>query len=144
MTKHFYAAVLTALIAALLSVSTEAASAKQQCSASADPHGYWSWRLIDGRKCWYQGKPMLSKSELEWPAQSSQWPRQVTPRSGSDEELASALPEKPSVVPGVVPGVLPNAPPSAPPEKLGNPLDAQARAIDSYTFDALWNARIGH
>jgi hypothetical protein len=129
MTKHFYAAVLTALIATILSVSTEAASAKQQCTASADGHGYWSWRLIDGRKCWYQGKPMLSKSELEWPAQSSQWLRQA--RSSSDEELASALPEKPSALPGVVP------------EKPGNPLDAQARAIDPETFDALWNARIG-
>src|SRR5262245_45552238 len=31
-----------------------------------------SYRLIDGRKCWYEGKPMLSKSLLHWrPAQTA-------------------------------------------------------------------------
>jgi len=28
--------------------------------------GYWSYRLIDGRKCWYEGKPGLAKSSLRW------------------------------------------------------------------------------
>jgi hypothetical protein len=32
---------------------------------------YWSYRLIDGRKCWYEGKPLLSKSLLHWPAAGS-------------------------------------------------------------------------
>jgi hypothetical protein len=91
------------------------AIAKQQCSASmpSNPQGYWSWRLIDGRKCWYEGKPMLSKSSLEWSAQPAV-------KSDSEEEVASALTQKPA-----------------------NPLDSQARVIDSETFDALWRARIG-
>jgi hypothetical protein len=124
-TKHFCSSVLTVLVAALFSMPTATAAAKQQCSAStpANAHGYWSWRMIDGRKCWYEGKPMLSKSLLEWPAQPAVKP-------DTDEEIASDLTEKP-----------------------GNPLDAQARVIDSAsrarvidtgTFDALWRARVGH
>ena len=62
-----------ACIATLSSIGIPTAQAKQKCSAAmpSNPHGYWSWRLIDGRKCWYEGKPMLSKSLLEWPAQAS-------------------------------------------------------------------------
>jgi hypothetical protein len=42
----------------------------KQCSAErpSNAQAYWSYRLIDGRKCWYEGKPMLSKSLLHWPA----------------------------------------------------------------------------
>jgi len=50
----------------------------KQCSAERPPNArtYWSYRLIDGRKCWYEGKPMLAKSELHWPtSRSSSAPR---------------------------------------------------------------------
>ncbi len=125
MTKHFCSVVLTVLFAALFSMPIATAIAKQQCSASmpSGAHGYWSWRMIDERKCWYEGKPMLSKSSLEWPARPAIKP-------DVEEEVASAVTEKP-----------------------GNPMDAQARAIDtdaqagmieSRTFDALWRARVGH
>jgi hypothetical protein len=30
-------------------------------------HGSWSWRLIDGRKCWYEGTVGMDKSLLHWP-----------------------------------------------------------------------------
>ena len=42
----------------------------KQCATErpSDAQAYWSYRLIDGRKCWYEGKPMLSKSLLNWPA----------------------------------------------------------------------------
>jgi hypothetical protein len=55
-----------ACIATLSSIGIPTAQAKQQCSAAmpSNPHGYWSWRLIDGRKCWYEGKPMLCWSGL--------------------------------------------------------------------------------
>jgi hypothetical protein len=29
-------------------------------------HGYWSYRIIDGRTCWYPGRRMVSKSLLHW------------------------------------------------------------------------------
>ena len=98
------------------------AQAKQQCrgAAPSNPHGeYWSYRLIDGRKCWYQGKPLLSKESLEWPKEASAKPV-------SREKVASTVTQKP-----------------------GHPLDAQAlmdagaRALrDSDTFEALWRERV--
>jgi hypothetical protein len=92
------------------------AQAKQQCSAAAQPslHGrWWSYRLIDGRKCWYEGKPMLSKSLLEWPKQASAQPV-------SQREVADVATAKP-----------------------GNPFDSQARALeDSDTFEARWRDRV--
>jgi hypothetical protein len=90
---------LAACIAALLSEMPNV-QAKQQCSAAmpSNPHGrWWSYRLIDGRKCWYEGKPMLSKALLEWPNEAS-----VQPVSN-----------------GKVTGVVT--------QRFGNPLDAQAQ-----------------
>jgi hypothetical protein len=29
---------------------------------------HWAWREIDGRRCWYEGKPGIAKSELHWHA----------------------------------------------------------------------------
>jgi hypothetical protein len=73
-------------IATFATVEISPAQAKQKCTGTrpSDPHRYWSWRLIDGRKCWYEGKPMLSKSSLEWPARASAQPK-------SDGERASVL-----------------------------------------------------
>jgi hypothetical protein len=31
---------------------------------------HWSYRIVDGRKCWYEGKRMLPRSLLHWPAAS--------------------------------------------------------------------------
>jgi hypothetical protein len=98
--KPFPSIVLAACIAALSSIGTPAAQAKRQCSVAvpSDTHGqWWSYRLIDGRKCWYKGKPMLSKSLLEWPKEISEQP-------GSSREVTGDITEKP-----------------------GNPLDSQAR-----------------
>ena len=108
--------VCCALSVTLSLIWMAAALGKQQCSVSmpTTPHGYWSWRLIDGRKCWYDGKPMLSKSSLEWSAQPAA-------QSDSDRELVSTPREKPD-----------------------DPLDSMAMSpTDPETFDALWRARVG-
>ena len=59
-------------ISALVPIGMLTAQAKapiKQCSASpSKAQGHWSWRLIDGRKCWYAGKTVISKSLLKWPA----------------------------------------------------------------------------
>ena len=120
MTSQFQSIALAAFIAAPLSIEVSTAQAKQQCSAEmpSNPHGrWWSYRLIDGRKCWYEGKPGLSKSLLEWPSE-------VSAQTASAEEDASTAPEKPL-----------------------NPLDSQAWApnsapTDPDTFEARW-ANIG-
>jgi hypothetical protein len=106
---------LATSIAALLSEMPNA-QAKQQCSAAmpSNPHGrWWSYRLIDGRKCWYEGKPMLSKSLLEWPKEASAQP-------ASNGKVARAVTQKPAI-----------------------PLDAQARTLkDADTFEARWRERV--
>jgi hypothetical protein len=107
---------LAAWIATLLPVGIPNAQAKQQCSAAApsNPDGrWWSYRLIDGRKCWYEGKPMLSKSLLEWPREAS--PQPVS--AGNPTSVAIGKP--------------------------GNPLDANAWALnDPDTFEARWRERV--
>src|SRR5262245_50524974 len=110
---------LTVCIAALSSLEMTSVHAKQQCVAAmpANPQGqWWSYRLIDGRKCWYAGKPMLSKSLLEWPTE-------VSPEHGSRGEASGVVIAKPS--------------------KPGNLLEAQALALKDFdTFEARWRARI--
>jgi hypothetical protein len=113
---------LAASIAALLLVGTPNAQAKQ-CSVAkpSNPHGqWWSYRLIDGRKCWYEGKPMLSKSLLEWPKVAAKQPVVASARPVSNEKVKSVVTQKPA-----------------------NPLDAQARALqDADTFEARWRERV--
>src|SRR5258705_13204131 len=89
MTSQFQSIALAAFIAAPLSIEVSTAQAKQQCTAEmpSNPHGrWWSYRLIDGRKCWYEGKPGFSKSLLEWPSEAS---------AHTAGEIASTGPKKP-------------------------------------------------
>jgi hypothetical protein len=111
---------LAACIAALM--PTGGANAKAvECSVARPSHtqGYSSWRLIDGRKCWYLGKTMISKSLLQWPAKVSV------------QAKADPKPVPVTVVPvTVVTG------------NLSDPLDAQARMLDyANSFEARWRAR---
>jgi hypothetical protein len=113
MAKQIPSIALAAFIATLVSIGMPTAHAKQQCSASmpSNQQRWWSYRLIDGRKCWYEGKPMLSKSLLEWPTQAS---AQLDPKG----ELTSA-------------------------DKPNDPLNSQAWASDSDSFEARWRDRVG-
>jgi hypothetical protein len=115
MKKQIRSVALAVCFAAFFPIVAPSAQAKQQCSAAPNPHGHWwSYRIIDERKCWYEGKPGLSKSLLEWPVRTSAQPR-------PKEELARALPE----------------------ETPGNPLNAQAWApTGSDTFEELWRTRV--
>ena len=105
-------------IAALAPIGMLTAQAKAQireCSASpSKTQGHWSWRQIDGRKCWYAGKTMVSKSMLQWPTKAS--------------VQAKADPTP--------------APATVATEKRSDPLDAQARMLDyANSFEARWRAR---
>ena len=107
----FFAACIAVLM------PTGAANAKaMECSVArpSSAQGYWSWRLIDGRKCWYAGKTMVSKSLLQWPAKASV-------QAKAD----------PAPVPVTVAT-----------EKRSDPRDAQARLLDyANSFEARWRAR---
>ena len=115
----FFAACIAALM------PTGVANAKaMECSVArpSSPQGYWSWRLIDGRKCWYAGKAMISKSLLQWPAKASA------------QVKADPAPARVTVVPVTVVPVAT--------EKRSDPLDAHARLLDyANSFEARWRAR---
>ena len=58
-----------AVLAAAISLSAPSRADTIECAAEvpAGRTGHWYYRIIDGRKCWYQGKPMLPKTSLHWP-----------------------------------------------------------------------------
>ena len=49
---------------------TSAAAAIDCVAEAPSGKGHWSWRTIDGKKCWYQGRPGISKAKLRWPAET--------------------------------------------------------------------------
>src|SRR5512143_3313765 len=89
MAKQIWLTVFIASVATTASIGMLRAQVRQCIAAPASQHGYWSYRMIDGRKCWYEGKPMLSKSLLEWPAQHKAAPTAL------DGEPARELMDKP-------------------------------------------------
>jgi hypothetical protein len=110
----FFFAVCIAALVPIGMLTAQAKAPTKQCSVSpSKTQGHWSWRLIDGRKCWYAGKTVISKSLLRWPA---------------------AAPAQAAVK--VAPPV------SAVTEKRGDPMNAQARMLDDDSFEARWRARV--
>ena len=119
-----------ACIAALMPSGVSNAKAIE-CSVArpSSTQAYWSWRLIDGRKCWYAGKTMVSKSLLQWPAKASV-------QKASVQAKADTTPARVTVVPVTV------VPVTVDTEKRGDPRDAQARMLDyANSFEARWRAR---
>ena len=108
--------ILFAACFAVLMPTGEANAKSVQCSVvrQSTAHGHWSWRLIDGRKCWYAGKTMIAKSQLQWPAKAS---------------MQAKADPKP-------------APDAIATEKRSDPLNAQARLLEyASSFEARWRAR---
>jgi hypothetical protein len=94
--KRFHLLILAASLAGVASlaffVSVIPAQASQ-CSAKRPAHvrSYWSYRLIDGRKCWYEGKPMLPKSMLHWSSTQTAQARKAKHDSDVDTSEARHL-----------------------------------------------------
>lgn len=65
-------------------------------SAAGDPKtGWYSWREIDGRKCWFKKTgAMPAKSQLQWPEKAPQEARLTEPSRTSSKraEPAPAMP----------------------------------------------------
>jgi len=53
------------IVAACMCVSCSAYAAIP-CQTGKTGDAYWSWREIDGRRCWYQGRPGKAKDQLYW------------------------------------------------------------------------------
>lgn len=143
--------VFAVCIASLVPTVVPTAQAKapiRECSASpGKTQGHWSWRLIDGRKCWYAGKAVIAKASLQWPAAMPAQAKAaqvkaveakavdvkaVDVKAGNltpaDVKAAQARPAPTTV--GVVS------------DKRGNPMDAQARMLDDDSFESRWRARV--
>jgi hypothetical protein len=69
-------------------------------SAAGDPKsGWYSWREIDGRKCWFKKTDaMPAKSQLHWPTKLEENPPPVNP-----PPINSAAPEERTVPAAVLP-----------------------------------------
>ena len=132
----FLVAVCVASLVPTVVPTAQAKATIRECSASpGKTQGHWSWRLIDGRKCWYAGKTVIAKASLRWPAAAQAKAAQakaVDAKAGTltsaDVKAAQARPAPATV--GVVN------------EKRGNPMDAQARMLDDDSFESRWRARV--
>src|SRR6266850_6931544 len=122
--KRFQVVVFAASIAGVSPVAfvfSVVPAQANQCSTERPPHArsYWSYRLIDGRKCWYEGKAMISKSLLHWPPQALAAQQAPAAQAKADEVPIKILTVKPN-----------------------NLLDAQASIPnDPEAFEARWRAR---
>jgi len=130
MRMHIRAVFLAACIAALVPVGMPTAQAKAQikeCSATpSSQQGHLYWRMIDGRKCWYAGKALISKSLLQWPAAAH-----AQAKARVDAVSAQAKVKVETV------------PVSVATENRSDPMDAQARMLDyANSFEARWRARV--
>src|SRR5215510_843141 len=54
-----------ATVAACMSITCSAYAAVP-CQTGKDGGGHWSWREVDGRRCWYRGAPGRAKTQLYW------------------------------------------------------------------------------
>ena len=107
-------AVCIAVLVPIGMLTAQAKAQMKQCIASpSKTQGHWSWRLIDGRKCWYAGKTVISKSLLRWaPAAPAQAKVKATP------------------------------PVNVATEKRSGAMNAQARMLDDDSFESRWRARV--
>ena len=90
--KRFRPIVLVADIVCVLTIALlcpVAPAQAKECRAErpSNAQAYWSYRLINGRKCWYEGRPGYSKSLLHWPAVAQAEKKSV--RRESDARPAS-------------------------------------------------------
>jgi hypothetical protein len=89
---------------------------------TGDGH-YWAYRVIDGRECWYPGRPGKPKNELYWGRATTPSARQTVDQPEIETETETSEPPTLTSEP---------APPSvaAPPEKpqIAEPVPAKWRA----------------
>src|SRR6476469_9845650 len=78
-------------VALLLLISSGASATECQSSPGHDGK-WWSYRIVDSKRCWYQGSPGRSRNLLHWARQS---PPPVVTRPA----LGDSPPPAPSVPP---------------------------------------------
>jgi hypothetical protein len=56
----------------LIMSSVVANATECQSRAGDTSESRWTWRMVDGRKCWYKGSRRLPKSSLHWSKQKKE------------------------------------------------------------------------
>ena len=56
----------SSLFLAVLLVGSPADASVTQCQSEKGAGYPWSWREIDGKRCWYKGTPGMDKKQLHW------------------------------------------------------------------------------
>jgi hypothetical protein len=91
------------IVAATIALSFLSASAASgiDCKPEmpAARSGYWSWRIIDGKRCWYPGRPGMEKANLQWQKSATTPPpidakNQVSPETHPDQVSPEAYSAK--------------------------------------------------
>jgi hypothetical protein len=67
LTGEFLRLVLALLVCVLIYLIFVGFAAALECKERPDGKSYWTYRLIDGQRCWYRGHRVLPKSSLHWP-----------------------------------------------------------------------------
>jgi hypothetical protein len=83
---------------ALLLISSAASATECQSSPGHDGK-WWSYRIVDSKRCWYQGRPGRSKDLLHWAKQS---PPPVATRPDPSDSPPPAPPVPPLKPPEIV------------------------------------------
>jgi hypothetical protein len=100
-------------------LGSSAAWAIDCLSSPGDPKtGYYSWRQIDGRKCWFRKTGATPpKSQLHWPAKTEQANRSEAAVSRSEPEPQSPAQDRTGSIPAAAPvkNAAQSAPTSTPP-----------------------------
>lgn len=86
--------VLGTAIVVSTALSASSSRAEEQIACASDVpaarkgQGHWYYRIIDGRKCWYDGKPMMPKTSLYW-SDNSTAKSEPTAAAPDEKEAAS-------------------------------------------------------
>ena len=81
----------SSIAVALLLISSGASATECQSQPGHDGK-WWSYRIVDSKRCWYQGKPGRSKDQLHWAKQS---PPLIMTRPDPGDSPPPALPVPP-------------------------------------------------
>ena len=89
---------------ALIDVARGGDSVECEPQRVTDDGRHWAYRIVDGRECWYPGRPGKPKNELYWVHGTTPSARQTVDQPGTEtvpseppSRLVAAPPEKPEI-----------------------------------------------
>jgi hypothetical protein len=99
----------SSIAVALLLISSGASATECQSSPGHDGK-WWSYRIVDSKRCWYQGRSGRSKDLLRWARQSPP-PVVTSPVPGDNPPPASPVPpQQPTEIVDTTPKVVSTVP----------------------------------